>query len=298
MWRIVTLVGVLVSWPSAAPAWGFDAHKFIADRMIELLPPELKPLFEQRRPFIVERSIDPDLWRTVGWAEEPPHHFLDIDHEAFGPYPFNGLPRDYADAVQRFGREFIHTQGLLPWRTSEFFGRLQREFESLKRTPTPGYATDNIVLYAAVMAHYVSDGHVPLHAVVNYNGQLTGQDGVHSRWESELFERYRSKLTIAPPPVTPVRVPRDVMFEVLLASNRAAAGVLEADRKAAEGRGFYDEAYFDAFAAGTLSTLERRLNEAVAGVASFIAGAWEAAGKPSIPKDSPRTPRRIRRPTP
>lgn len=298
MWRIVTLVSVLVSWPSAAPAWGFDAHKFIADRMIELLPPELKPLFEHRRSFIAERSIDPDLWRTVGWAEEPPHHFLDIDHEAFGPYPFNGLPRDYADAVQKFGREFIHTQGLLPWRTAEFFGRLQREFESLKRTPPPGYATDNIVLYAAVMAHYVSDGHVPLHAVVNYNGQLTGQEGVHSRWETDLFERHRSKLTIAPPPVTPVRVPRDVMFEVLLASNRAAEGVLEADRKAAEGRGFYDEAYFDAFAAGTLSTLERRLNDAIASVASFIAGAWEAAGKPAIPKAGPRTPRRIRRPTP
>ena len=204
MWRILTLVGVLVSLPSSAQAWGFEAHKFIADRMIELLPPELKPLFEERRPFIVERAIDPDLWRNVGWEEEPPNHFLDMDHEAFGPYPFNGLPRDYADAVQKFGREFIHTQGLLPWRTAEFFGRLQREFESLKRQPAPGYAADNIVLFAAIIAHYVSDGHVPLHAVVNYNGQLSGQDGVHSRWESELFERNRSKLKIAPPPVKPV----------------------------------------------------------------------------------------------
>jgi len=298
MWRLVTLVGLLVSLPSSAQAWGFEAHKFIADRMIELLPPELKPLFEERRPFIVERAIDPDLWRTVGWEEEPPNHFLDMDHEAFGPYPFNGLPRDYANAVQKFGRAFIHTQGLLPWRTSEFFGRLQREFESLKRPSPPGYANDNIVLYAAVIAHYVSDGHVPLHAVVNYNGQLTRQDGVHSRWESELFERNRAKLTIAPPPVKPVSVPRDMMFEVLLASNRASANVLESDRKAADGREFYDDVYFDAFAAGTLSTLERRLNDSISSVASFIVGAWEAAGKPAIPKEGPRTPRRIRRPNP
>ena len=298
MWRLLTLVGVLVSLPSSAQAWGFEAHKFIADRMIELLPPELKPLFEERRPFVVERAIDPDLWRNVGWEAEPPNHFLDLDHQAFGPYPFHGLPRDYADAVQKFGREFIHTQGLLPWRTAEFFGRLQREFESLKRTPPPGYATDNIVLYAAVIAHYVSDGHVPLHAVVNYNGQLTGQDGIHSRWESELFERNRSKLTIAPPPVKPVSVPRDMMFEVLLASNRDAANVLESDRKAAEGREFYDDAYFEAFAGGTLSTLERRLNDSISSVAAFISGAWEAAGKPALPKGDSRTPRRIRRPTP
>ncbi len=189
-------------------------------------------------------------------------------------------------------------KGLLPWRTSEFYGRLQREFESLKRKPAPGYAADNIVLLAAIIAHYVADGHVPLHAVVNYNGQLTGQDGLHSRWESELFERNRSKLKIAPPPVKPVSVPRDVMFEVLLASNRATPNVLESDRKAAEGREFYDDAYFEALAAGTLTTLERRLNDSISGVASFIVGAWEAAGKPAIPKEASRTPRPIRRPKP
>ena len=43
------------------------------------------------------------------------------------------------------------------------------------------------------------------------------------------------------------------MFETLLASNRAAANVLESDKKAAEGREFYDDAYFEAFAAGTLA---------------------------------------------
>jgi hypothetical protein len=289
------LIATLSLMPAHAFAWGFEAHKFIADRMIELLPPELKPLFVARRAFIVERAIDPDLWRNV-WEDEAPNHFLDMDHEAFGPYPFAGLPRDYADAVQKFGRDFVHQQGLLPWRTSEFFGRLLREFESLKRSPPPGYATDNIVLYSAVLAHYVADGHVPLHAVINYNGQLSGQDGVHSRWEGELFERRRASLKISPPAVTPVTVPRDTMFEVLLASNRLAANVLDSDRQAAEGREFYDDAYFAAFAKGSLGTLERRLNDSIAAVASFIVGAWEMAGKPAVPTDADRTPRRIRRP--
>ena len=287
---------VVVSLPSPGWAWGFEAHKFIVDRMIALLPPEIRPLFEARRAFLVERAIDPDLWRTAGWEEEPPHHFLDMDHPAFGPYPFEALPRDYSDAVQKFGRQFIHQQGLLPWRTSEFWGRLVREFESLKRAAPPGYALDNIALFSAVLAHYVSDGHVPLHAVVNYNGQLSGQDGVHSRWEAELFERNRSRLKIAPPALKPVTVPRDAMFDTLLASNRAAANVLESDRKAVQGRELYDDAYFEAFASGTLPTLERRLNESISAVASFIAGAWEAAGRPKVPTEFPRTPRPIRRP--
>ncbi|OFW41626.1 MAG: hypothetical protein A3J29_11575 [Acidobacteria bacterium RIFCSPLOWO2_12_FULL_67_14b] len=290
------LLAVLVTIPATVSGWGFEAHKFIADRMIGLLPPELKPLFEKRRAYVVERAIDPDLWRTVGWEQEPPNHFLDLDHEAFGPYPFDGLPRDYAAAVQKFGKDFMHEQGLLPWRVQEFYGMLQREFESLKRKPAPGYASDNIVLYSAILAHYVADGHVPLHAVVNYNGQLTGQEGLHSRWESELFERNRTRLKVAPAPPKGVATPRDFMFDALLASNRHAASVLESDQKAAAGREFYDDAYFEALAAGTLPVLERRLNDSITAVASVIIGAWEQAGRPAVPTDSPRTPRRIRRP--
>ena len=294
--RVAISLVFLLLLPATGMTWGFEAHKFIADRMIELLPPELKPLFAARRAFIVERAIDPDLWRTVGWELEPPNHYLDMDHEAFGPYPFNELPRDYTAAVEKFGREFVHQQGLLPWRTSEFWGRLVREFESLNRTSPPGYALDNIVLFSAVLAHYVSDGHVPLHAVVNYNGQLTGQDGLHSRWEAELFERNRSRVKLAPPPLVAISVPRDAMFDVLLTSNRAAANVLESDRQAALGREFYDDAYFEAFANGTLPTLERRLNDSISAVASFITGAWHAAGRPKVPTELPRTPRPIRRP--
>jgi hypothetical protein len=290
------LLAVMMAIPTAVSGWGFEAHKFIADRMIDLLPPALKPLFEKRRAYVIERSIDPDLWRNLGWEQEPPNHFLDLDHEAFGPFPFEGLPRDYATAVQKFGKEFIHEQGLLPWRVQEFYGRLQREFESLKRKPAPGYAGDNILLYSAVLAHYVSDGHVPLHAVANYDGQLTGQEGLHSRWESELFERSRARLKIAPVAPKGVTNPRDFMFDVLLASNRNSGNVLASDRKATAGREFYDDAYFAAFAAGALPVLERRLNDAITGVAGVIIGAWEQAGKPTVPVESPRTPRRIRRP--
>ncbi len=290
------LLAVTLALPSSVSAWGFDAHKFIAEKMIALLPPELKPLFEARKAFVIERAIDPDLWRNVGWEQEPPNHFLDMDYEPFGPYPFAALPRDYSAAVQKFGKDVVETQGLLPWRTAEFYGRLQREFESLKRQNPPGYALDNIVLYAAVMTHYISDGHVPLHSIVNYDGQLTDQRGVHTRWESELFDRSRNRLTIAPTAMPPVTAPTDFMFETLLASNRDAAGVLAADKAAAAGREFYDDAYFEAFGKATLPTLERRLNTAISAVAASITGAWEQAGRPKVPTEMPRTPRPIRRP--
>jgi hypothetical protein len=86
------------------------------------------------------------------------------------------------------------------------------------------------------------------------------------------------------------------MFDVLLASNRHSASVLEADRKAAAGREFYDDGYFEALGAGTRGVLEQRLNDAITAVASMIVGAWDQAGRPAVPVEMPRTPRPIRRP--
>jgi hypothetical protein len=293
--RSVAIALLLALWcPSPAAAWGLDAHKFITEQMIALLPAELRPLFERKKAYLIERCIDPDLWRVVGWEEEDPNHFVDLDY--FGAYPFSELPRDYDRAVQKFGRDVIHEQGLLPWRTAEFFGRLQRTFESLQRDNPPSYAVDNVVLYSAIMAHYVEDGHVPLHSVVNYDGAKTNQLGIHSRWEAELFERNRARLRVAPAAPKPIADPRDFMFDVLLASNKLAAGVLASDLKAASGREFYDDGYFAVLAADQLPVMQQRLNDSITAVASMITSAWQQAGRPSIPPDGPRKPRPIGRP--
>lgn len=280
--------------PGPSHAWGFEAHKFIAERMIALLPVELTPLFGHRKAFIVERSIDPDLWRNVGWDAEPPNHFVDLDY--FGKFPFVELPHEYDRAVQKFGRDVIHEQGLLPWRVQEFYGRLQRAFEGLKREPSPTHAQDDIVLFSAILAHYIADGHVPLHTIVNYDGQRTNQQGIHNRWETELFNRNRTNLKIAPASPPPVKDPREFMFEVLLASNRLADAVLEADLKAVQGREFYDDVYFELLAKDQLSVMQTRLNDAMTAVASVIVSAWEQAGRPAVPVERIRTVQPVKRP--
>lgn len=286
----VPALALLLLFPSPSRAWGFDAHRFIAEQMIALLPAEIRPLFEARRATVAERSVDPDLWRNI-FPEEAPNHFVDLDY--FGEYPFPDLPHEYDRAVQRWGRDVIHEQGLLPWRTAEMFGHLQREFARLARPNAPAYLADNIAFYAAAMSHYIGDAHVPLHAVLNYDGQRTGQQGVHGRWETELFERTRPRLKIAPKPAQPITTPRETIFDVLLASNRLADGVLDADRQAAAGREFYDDGYFAAFEVSQAAILEQRLNESITAAASLIAGAWEAAGRPALPPARPRAPRPI-----
>jgi hypothetical protein len=290
IWIAAVTLAAFVAAPVPSQAWGFEAHRFIMDRAIDLLPAELKPFFESRRAFIVERSIDPDLWRTAGWTEEPPNHFLDMDWEGYGEYPFEDLPRDYDRAVEKFGRETVHRYGTLPWRTAEFHGELRRAFASIGEAP---YALDNIAFYSAVLAHYVSDAHVPFHAVLNYDGQLTNQRGVHSRFETELFARERARLRVAPAAPAPVRNARDAIFETLLVGVKLTDEVLAADRTAAAGREFYDDGYFEAFRVTAGPILERRVNESITAVAAFIIGAWEEAGRPAVPLESQRRPRRV-----
>lgn len=290
---VLTLALVLAC-GARANAWGFEAHKFIMERAIALLPPELKPLFEAHRATLVERAIDPDTWRTAGFAhEEDSNHFLDLDWQGFGPYPFNGLPRDYTAAIAKFGRNRLRETGTLPWRVEEIYGALRRAFEDYNRRGD--FAKNDIIFFSAWLTHYVSDAHVPFHAVLNYDGQLTGQNGIHSRFESTMFERYRDRLTIAPKPMAAISNPRDFGFAALLASNRMVPAILKADLEAIGTRTEYDAAYYDAFFTANRTVLERQLSDAIAAAAAIITGAWEAAGKPPVPVNPPaRVQRRVR----
>jgi len=297
MRRLITLLGVccLAAAPSPAQAWGYDAHKFIMDRAIALLPTELRPLFENNRATLVERSIDPDTWQIAGFdSVESPHHFLDLDWEGYGKYPFAELPRDYTAAIAKFGKERIDQNGTLPWRVEEIYGSLRRAFESYERRGP--FGRFDILFFSAWLTHYVSDAHVPFHAVFNYDGQLSGQPGIHARFEVYLFERYRDQLTVAPKPIPPVRNPRDFIFDVVLQGTQLVPPILKSDLDAIGNRNEYDEAYYAAFYKANRAVLERRLNESVAAAAAMIAGAWEAAGKPAVPTNARPTVQRRRRP--
>jgi hypothetical protein len=279
---------MLMCAPAPASAWGFEVHKFIMGRAILLVPPEIRPFFQKYETTLVEHAIDPDTWRTVGWLEEPPRHFVDMD--AYGPYPFRNLPHAYEDAVKRYGAEFVEKQGTLPWRSEEIYKKLVEAF-----TQTTPYARDNIKLFASVLTHYESDAHQPFHAALNYDGQLTGQFGIHARFETELFERYRSQLQLTPTLPAPVTNTREFIFDALTTSFPLVQPVLDADKAAVEGRDVYDDAYFDALFRKVKPILEKRLSDSIAGAAALITAAWTEAGRPAVPLENPRTPRPVRR---
>lgn len=289
----IALFALALSAMRSAPlgAWGFNAHRFVTDKAIDLLPDEIRPFFKKFRTTIVEHSIDPDTYRTLGFKDEPPRHFLDMD--AYGPFPFKDLPHDYKDAVEKRGLDFVIKNGTVPWRAEEIYIELRNAFKGL---PNQGYARDNVKLFSSVLSHYVADAHVPFHAVINYDGQMTGQQGIHSRFESELFDRYKDKLRITPGVVATIPNAREFMFATLTGSAQHVEAILAADREAVKGRTLYDDGYFAHMYDKTGPIMEKRISGAITGLASLITSAWTDAGKPALPADDPpRTPRPIRR---
>jgi len=289
---IVAMVVAATFVTTPAFAWGFVGHRLIMARAIELLPSELKPFFEQFRDEIVVRVVDPDLWRNVGW-EDDPNHFLDFGLPQLGPPPFTALPRDYSQALEKFGMAELKRIGMLPWREGEMFGHLRRGFDGFNRQAP--YATSDVVLFAAVTSHYLQDAHQPFHATNNYDGQLTGNTGIHSRFERDLVEKFSARLQLTPAPIKPILNSRDRAFDVLLDSFGHVDAILKADSAAAKGKDVYDDDYFEKFFTAVKPILEKQLSLAITATASVIVGAWEAAGRPVVKTSDARTPQKVRR---
>jgi hypothetical protein len=286
---------LVIGAPVPAFAWGTAAHRFIMARAIDILPAELKPFFEHYRAELIVRVVDPDIWRNAGW-EEDHNHFVDFGMQELGPYPFTALPREYGAALEKFGITTLKKIGMLPWREAEEFGNLRRAFEGFAKNAA--YAPSDVVLFAAVASHYIQDAHQPFHASNNYDGQLTQQNGIHSRFETALFERFASQLTIRPGRVSAIRAPRDAAFDMLLASYQLVAPLLKADKDAIAGKDTYDDEYFGRLFASVRPILEQQLADSVTATASLIVGAWEQAGKPALQIEMPRTVQKVRTPRP
>ena len=78
---------------------------------------------------------------------------------------------------------FVIDQGVLPWAT-------QITYDSLVNCFTR-FDWAKAVLFASDLGHYVGDAHNPLHITRNYNGQYSGNYGVHSRYESGMINAFQ-----------------------------------------------------------------------------------------------------------
>ena len=78
--------------------------------------------------------------------------------------------------------EQFSQHGILPYHLAYMQKRLTDDFKRRDLS--------RVLRTAAELGHYIGDAHVPLHTTENYNGQLTGQEGIHGFWESRVPELF------------------------------------------------------------------------------------------------------------
>ena len=250
----------------------------VARKALGTLPDPLRKAFGANADYLVEQSINPDLQRS---GPSDPDHFLDM--EVLGAYPFADVPRAESDYLARFGRDAA-AKGRVPWKLEEVYRGL---VDAFRRGDLP-----RALERAGTLCHLAADVHVPLHATENYDGQLTGQRGVHARWESDLVERNLEQLDAAVQPgaAEVVSDPWALALFALRESYLHSLQVLASDRESVRGRDLaetpeddrYDDAYYSRFWAREGTRVAARLSASASATGSLWRSAWEEAGKPAL----------------
>lgn len=268
--------------------WGFFAHSKINYYATFLLPPQMMVFYKPNIDFVSEHAPDPDK-RRYAVPEEGPRHYIDIDY--YGKYPFDSLPRRYADAVAKYGEDTLQAHGIVPWHVQTMLYRLTEAFKQ------KNFA--QILKNSAEIGHYIADAHVPLHTSSNHNGQLTNQRGIHGFWESrvpELFAEKQFDFFVGKAEYIPN--PGKFIWERVLESAKAADSVLVFERELSkefkddqkysfeERNGKvvrqYSTAFTTAYNQKLDGMIERRMRQSIYAIASFWFTAWVNAGQPDL----------------
>lgn len=270
--------------------WGFFGHKRINRISTFTLPPEMFGFYKEHIEFLTEHAVDPDK-RRYAVEGEAQRHYIDIDHYIKeGEDPFEIVPRRWNDAVDKFSEDTLQAYGIVPWYIKVMKFKLQRAFEKKN--------VDLILKYSADIGHYIGDAHVPLHTTENYNGQMTGQKGIHGLWESRLVEINSENYDYFVGKAEYVTDIEDFIWDAVHASHMAVDSVLSIEKELTaefpkdkkysfEQRGnvtvsVYSYEFSQAYHEKMNNMVERRLKASIAAVGSIWYTAWVDAGQPDL----------------
>lgn len=263
--------------------WGFFAHKKINQLAVFTLPPEMIGFYKKNIDYLTKHSVDPDR-RRYSDTNEAVRHYIDLEH--YGDHPFDSIPPHWKDAVSKYSEDTLQEYGIVPWYVDLMTYRLTEAFKE---------ENVNKVLYlSANLGHYVSDAHVPLHATENYNGQLTGQKGIHGFWESRLPELFSEKWDFMVGRAEYIDKVNKRIWTIVKESYAAKDSVLKfeaelnsmwpTDKKYVheKGRKTYSAEYAAAYNTLLNGMVERRMRQSILAVGSFWYTAWVNAGQPDL----------------
>ncbi len=187
--------------------------------------------------------------------------------------------------------ENFSKEGIAPYHLYSYYKTLVQAFE--EKNPK------KILRRANDMGHYIADSSVPLHTTMNYNGQLTGQVGIHAFWENRIPEEIcDEEFDFFVGKAQYIEDVRKFFWDIILTSHAYKDKVLETEMKLrkefpddrkfafAERNGvvtkMQSREYTEAFDQELSGMVEERMKYAVKAIGDVWYSAWIDAGQPDL----------------
>lgn len=270
--------------------WGFLVHKTCHQLAVYELPGEMQPFFYKNMQYITDSAIRPDLRRSRDTTEAT-KHFIDL--EMYGDSAAYKMPLKWEGAVAKYSKDTLLKYGYVPYYVIKMKDHLAKAFQSGN--------SDSILFYAVDMGHYIEDANVPLHTTTNYDGQQTGQRGIHALWESvtpeieitayNLYTEHKASY---------LNNPELAIWQAVRKANSLLPGVLRTEKelskqfpdsvkyktvlKYGKTLKYYTDVFAKAYGEALKPTINSQLINSASLVADFWYTAWVDAGKPNLDK--------------
>lgn len=267
--------------------WGFFAHKRINRMAVFTLPPEMITFYKYYIQDLTENAVNPDR-RRYAVKNEAPRHYIDLD--VYGDSALYKLPRYWNDAVEKYSEDTLMAYGIVPWHINKMKHWLTKAFLNKD--------VDAILRLSADLGHYIGDSNVPLHTTENYNGQMTGQYGIHGFWESRLPELFIDEYDFFVGQADYIERPQLRAWKAVEQAHLALDSVLsfekiltekfpESKKYSFEERGnittkVYSREFSTAYHDMLSGMVERRMRASVKMVGDFWYTCWVDGGQPDL----------------
>ncbi|WP_437918481.1 zinc dependent phospholipase C family protein [Sphingobacterium sp. LRF_L2] len=267
-------------------SWGFYAHKKINNAAVFTLPAQLARFYKIHLNTITEKAVDADKRCYIDTLESP-RHYIDLNDY---PDSLGAIPIHWRDAKEKYEERQLRARGIIPWQIYLSYQKLVKAFQEKEY--------DAIIRYSADLGHYIADAHVPLHTTSNYNGQFTGQIGIHAFWESRLPEMFADKYNLFVGKAQYIASPLDTAWAIVRESNDRVDFVLSAEKELSQTFPKHQQKSYitrnntlvftqsDAYAKTYHDYLggmvEQRMRESIRRIGSFWLSAWIDAGQPKL----------------
>lgn len=266
--------------------WGFYAHKKINFLAVFTVPSPLNKFLKKDIDLLQEYAVLPDERRYI-MDDEAQRHYIDLDHYNIKEIQF----KSFKEVSINISIDSLNAHGIVVWYIPIAYAKLKNAFQNREK--------DKIIKYAAELGHYVADAHVPLHTTSNYDGQKTGQSGIHSFWESRIPELLNINLEDWLGPAEYISNVQNSAWEYVLASNYLVNDLLLKEKELStrypsnkkysfEQKGTiliknYSKDYALEYHKLLKHSIEDRFSEAIKQIGSLWYSAWLEAGQPDLP---------------